>query len=58
METFDTFDLYFSGLVTMSLHPGYLKYETDRPTTKQCAELALQMLEEKQCLFTSQEPPL
>ena len=58
----DVFDIYFSSLVAFTLHPGYEREGTERPTIKQCAELAQQMLEEREQWLLSQqqsseEPP-
>jgi len=48
-----TWNLYFASLVSMSLHPGYLRPDTEKPTLHELAQLADQMLyftpEERQC---------
>lgn len=41
---FELWDLYFSGIVGWSLHPGYLKTPDQKPTLQECANLADQMI--------------
>ncbi len=37
-------DMYFAGLVSMTLHPGFNKPNTPKPTIEECAEIADEML--------------
>ena len=40
-------DLYFAGLVAMTLHPGFNREGTVKPTIEDCAETADQMITER-----------
>lgn len=37
---FTVWDLYFAGLVSMSVHPGHLKEDGPGLSLKRCAEIA------------------
>jgi len=37
-------DIYFAGLVAMTIHPGFNKPNTPKPTLEDLAEMADQML--------------
>ena len=41
-------EIYFASLVAMTLHPGYTREETQKPTLSECAELADRMSEHRQ----------
>lgn len=41
-------DVYFCGLVSMTLHPGFNKPDTPNLTVEECAKLADAMLEERE----------
>ena len=53
----EVWDIYFSGLVGWSWHPGYLKGDV-RPSIEDCADIADEMMKvrEKRCLGLQQEP--
>lgn len=44
MNQNDAWDLYFTGLVGWTYHPGYLKDENKRPTLDELADIADEML--------------
>ncbi len=37
-------DIYYAAIVSMTLHPGYTREGTAKPSLENCAELADQML--------------
>ncbi len=52
----DRFDIYYAGLVAMTLHPGFNRPDTITPTIRECANIALAMIEEREkCLGQQQE---
>lgn len=38
-------DLYYSGVVGWSLHPGYLRDNTEKMTLEECADIVDKMIE-------------
>lgn len=54
----DVWDIYFSGLVGWSLHPGYLRDGARSMTLDECADLADKMCEVRKCRGLPQEPRL
>ncbi len=44
MDDKTAWDIYFAGLVAMTIHPGFQRPDTVKPTLEQCAEMADQML--------------
>lgn len=54
----DVFDIYFASLCALTLHPGYEREGTERPSIEECAQLALEMIEEREkikCLLSQQQ---
>jgi len=43
-DELNIWDMYFTGLVSMALHPGYLKPDTNKKTLDELADLANEML--------------
>lgn len=43
-EDLKVWDVYFTGIVSMTMHPGFLREDTEQPTLKQCAEMATEMM--------------
>jgi len=39
------FAIYFAGLAAMTIHPGFNKPDTPKPTLDELADLAMQMVE-------------
>lgn len=52
----DVWDIYFSGIVGWSLHPGYLREGVRPLTLDECADLADDMMEVRQWRGLPQEP--
>lgn len=52
-------DMYFAGLVSIAMHPGYLRPGTARLSLEDCAELADEMVElrEVHLCHGQQQPP-
>lgn len=56
MDDFDktmrrqAFDCYFSGVMSMSLHPGTTRDAAPQRTVSQCRDIALSMLRERDAL--------
>ncbi len=44
-----TWDIYFAGLVAMTLHPGFQRPDVKKPSIFECANIADEMLKEKSC---------
>ena len=44
----NTWEIYFASLVAMTLHPGYTRPETPRPSLDELAELADEMMKYKE----------
>ena len=44
----DELDLYFSSLMAMSVHPGWVKYPSQKPTTEQLLATAIEMVKLKE----------
>ena len=44
-------DMYYTGVVSISLHPGAMRDKAIPRTLKQCAELADEMLHERDVRF-------
>ena len=40
-----TWELYFATIVGMSMHPGYEREGTERPSLEECADKADEMME-------------
>lgn len=45
----DAWEIYFASLVAMTMHPGYLRPDTPKPTLEELAELADKMVLMKSC---------
>ncbi len=41
----EIWDIYYASLVAMTLHPGYNRPDTRKPTLEHCAKIADQMVE-------------
>ncbi len=41
-------DVYFCSIVGITMHPGYNKPETHKPSIEECAAIADQMLKERE----------
>jgi len=44
----EIWDLYFAGLVAMSLHPGFSRPDTEEITIQDCADIADEMMKERE----------
>lgn len=51
----EVFDLYFASVVAMTIHPGFNKPDTHKPTLNELAELAAQMIEVREKWLSSQQ---
>ena len=40
-------DVYFAGLVSMTIHPGFNREGTEKPTLEECADMADKMMLER-----------
>lgn len=49
-------DTYFCGCVTMSLHPGTNRENAQKRSIAECAQLADEMLRERDARFKRDEP--
>ncbi len=44
MEQKEAWDIYFTGIVGWSLHPGYLKNPREKPSLHECIKIADEMV--------------
>ncbi len=51
----EVFDLYFASVVSWTLHPGYNKPDTPKPSLAELRELVEAMLEEREKWLSSQQ---
>lgn len=51
----EVFDLYFATVVGMTIHPGFNKPETHKPTLDELAELVTEMLETREKWLSLQQ---
>lgn len=49
------FDLYFASVVAMTLHPGFNKPDTHKPTLDELAELVEEMIKVRNRCLSSQQ---
>lgn len=54
----EIFDIYFAGIVAMTIHPGFTRGDATPFTIAECSQIAQQMLVERDKLINPKQEKL